>query len=166
MARIEKFFGGLDKINVTASVGETGVNSKDDVMVVQAMLKYGLEEKVQFRHFKFPAPTGTFDRETAALIKEYQRYMRRKYKVRISVDGVVSRAVGEKPFGSNGLWTILYLNSEILEMRILRGGEGNEFEALCRTFPQLYAALENLPVGTLNLSLEPSGTGTLNLGLE
>jgi hypothetical protein len=154
MAKIEKFFGGFDKINVTAAVGENGVNSKDDVMVVQAMLKYALEEKVAFRGFKFPEPTGTMDRATAVLIKEYQRYLRKKCNARVSVDGVISRAVGEKPFGSSGLWTILYLNSDVLEMRLLSGGEGNEFEVLCRKFPQLYAVLEDLPVGTLNLGLE------------
>jgi hypothetical protein len=166
MARMEKFFGGMDKINVTASVGENSVNSKDDVMVVQAMLKYALEKRSYFRRFKFPEPTGTFDRETAALIREYQRYLRRKNNAPISVDGVISRAVGEKPFGSSGLWTILYLNSDVLEMRLLSGGEGNEFEVLCRKFPQLFAVLEDVPVGSLGLSLEPSGTGTLNLGLE
>ncbi len=166
MAKIEKFFGGLDKINVTASVGENSVNSKDDVMVVQAMLKYALEDRPYFRRFKFPEPTGVMIAETMVLIKEYQRYLRRKFDVRVHLDGMISRAVGEKPFGSSGLWTILYLNSEVLETRLLSGGEGNEFEVLCRKFPQLWNVLENVPVGTLGLSLEPSGVGSLNLGLE
>lgn len=166
MARMDKFFGGFNKINVTASVGENGVNSKDDVMVVQAMLKYALEKRAYFRRFKFPEPTGIMNGQTAILIKEYQRYVRRKKNAPIVVDGVISRAVGEKPFGSSGLWTILYLNSDIQEARLIDGGEGNEFQSLCQRFPQLYAVLEDVPVGTLELSLEPSGVGTLNLGLE
>lgn len=168
MAKIEKFFGGIDNINLTASVGDGGVNLKDDVMVVQAMLKYALEERLFFRKFKFPEPTGAMDRETLRLIREYQRFVRKKDKVSVSVDGVISRAVGEKAFGRRGFWTILSLNTHVLEMRLLRGGEGNQFEDLCRKFPQLYAALDDIPVGTLGLSLESSvqRVGSLNLGLE
>jgi len=168
MAKIEKFFGSIDNINLTASVGENGVNLKDDVMVVQAMLKYALEERRFFRKFKFPEPTGAMNRETAVLIKEYQRFLRKKDKVSVSVDGVISRAIGEKAFGRRGFWTILCLNSHVLEMRLFRGGAGNQFEDLCRKFPQLYAVLDDIPVGSLDLSLEPSiqRVGSLNLGLE
>jgi hypothetical protein len=168
MAKIEIFFGTVKNINLTASVGENGVNLKDDVMVVQAMLKYALEDRPHFRRFKFPEPTGTINEETKILIREYQRYLRRKDKVSVSVDGVIDRAIGEKAFGKRGFWTILCLNTDILVMRLLRGGEGNEFEDLCRKFPQLYAVLDDIPVGSLGLSLEPSvqRAGSLNLGLE
>lgn len=169
MAKVEIFFGDIKNINVTASVGDGGVNLKDDVMVVQAMLKYALEERLYFRKFKFPEPTGTMDKETALIIKEYQRFLRRKDKLSVSVDGVIDRAVGEKAFGKRGFWTILCLNSHVLEMRLLRGGEGNQFEDLCRKYPQLHAVLDDIPVGTLGLSLEPSVrnvVGSLNLGLE
>lgn len=169
MAQIEKFFGDIENINLTASVGENGVNLKDDVMVVQAMLKYALVERPFFRKFKFPEPTGAMDKETAILIKEYQRYLRKNDKLSVSVDGVISRAVGEKAFGKRGWWTILCLNAHVMEARIFSGGAGNQFEDLCRKFPQLYAVLDDIPVGTLGLSLESSVrrvVGTLNLGLE
>lgn len=168
MANIEIFSGDIKNINLTASVGKNGVNLKDDVMVVQAMLKYALEERPFFRSFKFPRPTGTLTEDTSAIIKEYQRYLRRKNKLSISVDGVIDRAIGEKAFGKSGYWTILCLNSDLLETRIVRGGEGNQFEDLCRRFPQLYEVLEDIPVGSLDLSLEPSiqRIGSLNLGLE
>lgn len=166
MAKIEKFFGGFNKINVTASVGENGVNLKDDVMVVQAMLKYSMKEHPYFRGFKFPEPTGAIDDETKFLIKGYQRFLRKKDHVRVQVDGVIDRAIGEKPFGKRGLWTILHLNTHVLQWRLLNGGQGNEFEDLCRTYPQLWAVLEDVPVGSLGLSLESSGVGSLDLGLE
>lgn len=168
MARIEKFFGDVDNINVSASVGDGGVNFKDDVMVVQAMLKYALEERPFFRKYKFPEPTGTMDRVTAKLIREYQRFLRKIDKASVSVDGIIDRAVGEKAFGRRGWWTILCLNTHIMEARLLGGGEGNQIEDLCRKFPQLYAVLDDIPVGTLGLSLEPSirGVGSLNLALE
>ena len=168
MAMIEKIYGGIEIINLTASVGENSVNLKDDVMVVQAMLKYSLRENPAFSNFKLPEPTGAMNDQTKVLIKEYQRFMNRKRKGGISVDGVIDRAVGERPFGRRGEWTIFCLNSQVLEARLLSGGEGNEFEDLCRRFPQLYAVLDNLPVGSLRLSLEGArrGVGTLNLALE
>lgn len=169
MAKIETFYGSIENINLTASVGETGVNFKDDVMVVQAMMKYALEERPFFRQFKFSGPTGTMDAQTAELIKGYQRYLRKKNKLSISVDGVIDRAIGERAFGKKGHWTILCLNTDVLEMRLLRGGTGNQFQDLCRRYPQLYAILEDIPVGTLDLVLEPSAAalvGSLNLGLE
>lgn len=169
MARIEKFFGDVDNINVSASVGKGGVNFKDDVMVIQAMLKYALAERPFFRRYKFPEPTGTINDETKILIKEYQRFLRKLDKTSVSVDGIIDRAVGEKAFGRRGWWTILCLNTHVMEARVLSGGEGNQIEDLCRKFPQLYAVLDDIPVGTLGLSLESSVrrvVGTLNLGLE
>ena len=168
MANIETFFGDQKLINLTASVGENGVNLKDDVMVVQAMLRYALKENSYFRKQKLPAVTGAIDNETKALIREYQRFLRRKDKNDVAVDGVIDRAVGEKPYGRRGMWTILCLNTHVLIARLLSGGTGNEIEDLCRKNPQLYAVLDNIPVGSLNLSLEPSiqRVGTLNLALE
>jgi len=169
MANIEMFYG-RDLINVTASVGVGGVNLKGDVMVVQAMLKYALEEKPYFRKLKFPEPTGAVCDDTKVLIKEYQRYLRKKENVGVSVDGVIDRAVGEKPFGRRGQWTIHCLNSDVLVKRLLYGGEGSEIQDLCRKYPQLHSVLDDVPVGTLNLPLAGSngggGVGTLNLPLS
>lgn len=166
MARIEKFYGDIEQINVTASVGENGVNLKDDVLVVQAMLKYALEDRRYFRRFKFPEPTGAINNETKTLIKEYQRYLRKK-NITVSVDGLMSRAIGERPFGRRGEWTILCLNTHVSEMVLFKGDAGNQFQALCRKYPQLDTVID-IPVGSLDLSLEPSiqRFGSLNLGLE
>jgi hypothetical protein len=168
MARIEKFFGGLDYINLTASVGKGGVNLKDDVMVVQAMLKYAFQGHPFFKKFKFPKPTGTIDDATKALIERYQKYLRRKENVEVPVDGVIDRAVGERPFGRRGIWAILCLNGDLVKVRLLKGGESNEIFDLCREYPQLHAVFDDVPVGSLNLSLEPSARrlGSLNLSLE
>jgi hypothetical protein len=169
MAKIETFFGDRKLLNVTASVGENGVNLKGDVMVVQAMLKYALEEIPYFRKFKFPEPTGAIDDDTKLLIKGFQRFLRKQDDLRVAVDGVIDRAIGEKPFGKRLTWTILSLNAQVLEMRLLRGGGGgSEIQDLCRRYPQLYSVLDDAPVGSLGLSLEPSsrGVGSLNLGLE
>ncbi|HEY8560248.1 MAG TPA: hypothetical protein VIL74_07715 [Pyrinomonadaceae bacterium] len=166
MARIEYFYRDRNVINLTASVGKNGVNLKGDVMVVQAMLKYALAENSYFRDCKFPEPTGAMNDETLRLIEKYQKFLRRKDKTDVAVDGLIDRAVGEKPNGRRGQWTILCLNSHVLVARLLGGGEGNEIQDLCRRYPQLKAVLGDLPVGSLGLMLEPSGVGSLGLALE
>ncbi len=86
MAKLETFFE-LEEINVTASVGSNGVNLEDDVMVVQALLKYALAERGFFRKMTFSEPTGTMDDNTKSLIKQFQRFVRKMNNADISVDG-------------------------------------------------------------------------------
>jgi hypothetical protein len=159
-----------DEINVSASVGAGGVNSKDDVIVVQAMLKYGLKARSYFLGEKFPEPNGTMDPATMELIRKYQQYLRRKLKVPVSVDGRIDPANGSAAFGKKGKWTIQMLNADVMEMwLIVNGGHGNHLEDLCRRFPQASSAIGGeVPVGTLSLKLEPVEplVGSLNLRLE
>ena len=165
MAKIERFPGG-NVINLTASVGENSVNLKDDVMVVQALIKHAPEKRGVFGKVKLPEPDGIMTLQWIAIIKDYQRYLRQKKNERVSVDGKINRAIGEKVFGKRATWTILCLNAELLEVRLLNGGADNEFKDLCRRFPQLEKVLE-IPVGSLDLTLEGgSGVGSLDLGLE
>jgi hypothetical protein len=168
MANIETFFGDRQMINLTASVGEKGVNLKDDVMVVQAMLRYAVRDNPIFQNHKMPAVTGAINNETKILIRDFQRFLKRIDKQDVAVDGLINRAVGEKPYGKRGQWTILCLNDHVGKARLLSGGEGNEYEDLCRRFPQLHAVLDGIPVGSLGLSLEPPviRLGTLDLALE
>lgn len=167
MAMIE-ILSGREVINLTAAVGSSGVNLKDDVLVVQAMLKYALRDRPFFRHCNFCEPTGVLNDATRANITEFQKFIRRVKKENIAVDGVIDRAVGEKPNGKNGEWTILHLNEHIQETCLLRGSNISEFEDLAREFPVIHSAIDNLPIGSLGLSLEPSmrGVGSLGLSLE
>jgi hypothetical protein len=168
MAKLETFYM-MDEINVNASVGKNGVNSKDDVLVVQALLKYALEPYTYFRNDKFSEPTGTMDTNTMRLIEKFQRFIRIKLKNRVSVDGRIDPAKGTKAFGKDGKWTIQMLNGEALTAYIIfYKGNGNYIEDICRKYPQVRVVLGDIPVGTLGLSLESSskGVGTLNLGLE
>jgi hypothetical protein len=165
MAKIERFPGG-NVINLTASVGRDGINLKEDVLVVQAMLKYAPEKRGVFGKVKLPEPNGVMNQFWIDIIKDYQRYLRRKQNAKVAVDGKIDRAVGETVFGKRTRWTILCLNGELLEIRLLDGGADNEFRDLCRQFPQLNGILET-PIGSLDLTLEGgSGVGSLNLGLE
>lgn len=167
MAKVELFLGNQN-INLNGSVGKNGANLKNDVMVVQAMLKFALEGRSGFRNLRFPFPTGLINDETIELIKEYQRF-ERKTGVRLSVDGRIDPAKGVKAFGRKGFWTILALNTLVMERWLLNGGRhNNPIEALCRQFPQLFSAIVNVPSGTLNLPIESSikRVGSLNLSLE
>ena len=158
------------EINVTGSVGRGGVNAKNDVMVVQAMLKYALEDRAQFKNVPFPAPSGTIEEDTIQLIYKYQRHLRSRLRVRVSVDGRIDPARGERAFGSKGQWTIQSLNGDAMEAwLVFKGGGDNYIEAICRKYPQVLNALGgSIPVGGLSMSLEPSVpmVGSLNLGLE
>ena len=169
MAKLETFFI-MEEINVTASVGKNGVNLKDDVMVVQALLKYALPERHYFRGMKFSEPTGTMDETTLSLIKRFQIYLRKVRKLSVSVDGRIDSAKGRKAFGRKGKWTIQMLNDEALEMFLLSGSKSESYiHEICRRFPQVANAIGELPVGTLGLTLEPSaerGIGSLGLALE
>jgi hypothetical protein len=169
MAEIIKVIDWYE-INVSNSVGRHGANDRADVLVVQALLKYGLEGRHYFRNHKFPEPTGTINENTIGLITQYQRYVRLKLKNRMSVDGRIDPSRGgiHVP-GKRLLWTISSLNSEAMERYILesRAGAG-VIQSICLRYPQVKAVLGEIPVGTLGLTLEssPRGVGTLNLGLE
>lgn len=158
------------EINVSASVGRNGVNNKSDVLVVQAMLKYGLEGRTYFKGDRFPEPSGTMDEATLNLIRKYQKYLRRRNGVSVSVDGRIDPAKGETAFGKKGKWTIQMLNADVLEWYIVFGKEGDNYiHSLCMKYPQVMGAIGgDVPVGSLGLSPEssPALVGTLNLALE
>jgi hypothetical protein len=77
MAKIETFTTNPDLppdhaiefINLGASVGLNGVNRKEDVMVVQALLKCALESHPHFKDVKFPEPNGSLTRDLIKIIK-------------------------------------------------------------------------------------------------
>ncbi|HSK74697.1 MAG TPA: hypothetical protein VK892_23555 [Pyrinomonadaceae bacterium] len=157
---------GAEKINVSGSVGKNGVNFKDDVMVVQALLKYGLPERRVFRNVSFPQPTGTIDRDTIRLIRQFQEHWNRTNKfVKLPIDARVDPAQEEGRQG-NGK-TILKLNDNAFEYWLLKGApNGNYINDLLKRFPQLNSVFSE-GVGSLGFPLEPSAprVGTLNLSL-
>ena len=123
-----------------------------------------------FRNEVFPEPTGTLDANTMKLIVKYQRYVRRKLKLKLSVDGRIDPSHGgiHVP-GKRLLWTICALNTEALEMHLIDDRQGESYiSGICMRYPQVKAVLGEIPVGTLGLTLESSSVkvGTLNLGLE
>lgn len=145
-------------INVCASVGVGGVNRSEDVLVVQALMKYALPSRNYFRGIHFPVPNGIADQNLYSLIKKFQRYLRRR-NTRVSVDGRIDPAVGLRVGNKRNLmWTIQQLNAEASDIYIHENGfevEPNGYiEVLCEQYPQVDAILSGTAVGTLNLGLE------------
>ncbi len=150
-------------INVSNSVGRNGANALGDVLVVQALLKYAVEERRGFSHIRFPIPTGKIDNFTIQAIKQYQR-QKRRYFPKFPVDGRIDPARG------NAIkWTIGLLNGDAYETWLLTGqNRDNYILEIADYCPQIKSVLPVIPVGTLGLTLEPSkrAFGSLNLGLE
>ncbi len=158
MAKLD-FVYAIEEINVSESVGRGGANRRNDVLVVQALLKYGLSENHYFRGEHFTEPNGMMDHNTITLIKSFQRYLRRIRKINVSVDGRIDSAKGVKAFGRKGKWTIQQLNGMALETYVLSRGDAEVIKSsfifdLVEKFPQIKTALPDLPVGSLELALE------------
>lgn len=143
-----------DIINVSASVGTNGVNNSEDVIVVQALLKYALEPRIDFRSAEFPEPSGAFIKTTAQLIKKYQRYNNRKENVRVAIDGRIDPVKGGAyANGTRKHWTIYSLNVEALEVALLSGHK-SPIEGICKRWSFIRGILNKNGVGSLGLELE------------
>jgi hypothetical protein len=108
------------------------------------------------------------DGKTRALIKKYQRHMKRKMPTTV-VDGRVDPAKGSSPYGKRGLWTILALNTDATEIWLVNGAKNASFlHDIGLRFPAFKTAIGDNGVGTLNLPLDGGyqGVGTLGLELE
>jgi hypothetical protein len=169
MAKIEKI-GEWENINLTASVGRSGVNLKEDVMAVQGLLRYIFRKRFE-EYKKLPFPNGSADEGTIELIGKFQRAFgknRRQPEFKLVSDGRVDAASNKRLNSRNRLWTIVALNDWAFELWLLSGAPNESYiNDLCVQFPQIRNILEN-SVGTLGLSLEPSFPrfGTLGLALE
>ncbi len=157
-------------LNVTAPVGANGVNLKDDVVIVQALLNYSLRKRGGFRGRKFPVVSGGMDAGTLRLIKNFQDYVNDSpYHQNVTADGRIDPAKGDRVAGKKRRWTILELNYLALEMWLLDGGKnGGPIGDICARYPQAKEVLDN-SVGGLGLSLEGSSNapvGSLRLSLE
>jgi len=169
MAFIETLFDYIE-VNVGQSVGRGGINDVGDVVVVQTFLNYVCRGRPFFSNYAFTEPSGQMDKETLALIKRYQQFMRHRIKETVSIDGRVSRAKGITAFGTKGRYTIRSLNSEAALLHFLdtKGTTANYLVDMIWQYPIMGQYLPPAPVGTLNLALEGDTRipGTLNMSLE
>ncbi|MEZ5346507.1 MAG: hypothetical protein R2681_13235 [Pyrinomonadaceae bacterium] len=155
MAKIIRI-NGCDEINVDRPVGKGGVNLREDVMVIQAMLKYALEGRSYFQGDFFPMPSGVMDKDTLTLIEAYQTFLRRECGRKVSVDGRIDPAKGIFVSDRRTLtWTISQLNAHAQEVHLYssKGGGRNYLAGIRNMYPQVDAILSKTAVGTLSLAL-------------
>lgn len=157
-------------LNVTAPVGANGVNLKDDVIVVQALLNYSLRYRNDFRGRKFPVVSGGMDAGTLRLIKKLQDFINKSpHHQNVTADGRIDPAKGDRVAGKKRRWTILELNLLALETWLLDSARnGSPIGDVCARYPHVKEVLDN-SVGSLGLSLEGSSSvpvGSLGLSLE
>ncbi len=151
---------GFNEINVDNPVGagSRAVNNRDDVLVVQAMLKYAVANNPYFAYTNVFPVTGQMDNETILNIRTFQQFVREKLNSRVSVDGRIDPAKGL--FVSSGkrgnrqrlTWTIGQLNGAALEACFLKGRE-DYIADICKMYPQVRAILAGNAVGSLRLAL-------------
>ena len=169
MAKID-VINDFEFLNVTAAVGANGVNLKDDVVVVQALLHYALRKRGGFRGLKFPVVSGGMDNGTTEMIRRFQNYIKKSpwHRFKVATDGRIDPAKGEGVTGKKRRWTILELNYMALEMWLLDSASNGGFiNDISVRDPIVGEVLAN-SVGSLGLSLEPSRppVGSLRLTLE
>lgn len=134
--------GGYNFLNVSASVGNGGINLSGDVLLVQAFFCEVLPYLYGVPGEKIPYPSGTYDRNTAYLILKYQEMSSLSRKVKIWKDGLINKAVGPTVPGKKRVWTITYLNEDLYYIHTTRGYEGDYVSWLIGKYSELsyYAA--------------------------
>jgi len=138
MAKISKrfIFGGKEALkvkfmNISDSVGVGGVNSLDDVILVQALFKISEEQlsnKLKVPK-PFPYPTGAYNEQTENLIFEFQ--LRNSWDVKGK--WLICPAKGLFKPGTRELWTIHLLDDYLLDSATLISKD--KFEAMYDKFP-------------------------------
>ena len=169
MAKID-VINDFEFLNVAASVGANGVNLRDDVVIVQALLHYSLRKRGGFRGLKFPVVSGAMDGGTTDMIRRFQHFIKKSpwHRTKVATDGRIDPAKGEEVAGKKRRWTILELNYMALEMWLLdSSANGGFINDMSVRYPIVGEVLSN-SVGSLGLSLEPSPAvvGSLRLTLE
>lgn len=134
--------GEMTLLNVTRSVGDKGVNSPDDVYLVQALLRELTTGRRGGNNngIIYPFPTGRWDRDTRFCLQLYQQKNQQtctSHRDRIATDCLINHAVGERSPRKNKPWTILQMNYDVIEGYMLQGFSGTHIEVLMEKYPQL-----------------------------
>jgi hypothetical protein len=128
----------LDYIyNVTQPVGPRQPNLRNDVLLVQLLLKEFLKSPGVSAAVEAPEATGALDAATAYWIL-FQQVSLRHFSPNQVLDGVVSPAKGAA-YAPSTFWYIVALNATLKQLQPKR------FDALLED-PQFAGCLEKLPL--------------------
>lgn len=133
MAKIDKDSDGEKLINVGNVVGVNGVNTPDDVLVTQALLKYFGRTSIKWTKQTLPEPSGALDKATQKAIFDYQEFVRAIWKnpYWVAKDGRIASYKSDVKLLYKQEWTIVSLNNHC---GMLSAGfqEGNHVDAICK----------------------------------
>ena len=150
-------------VNLTASVGRNGVNRKDDVVVVQALLNFTMGTTPGWGNI--PYPNGTLCGRTIELIAKYQRRIRRKSST-MRIDARVDPFKEKSMSGQALRYSIVALNTDAFAQYLLGRRIGSSYiHTVGALYPEFKKAISGRGVGSLGLELE-GGVGSLGLELE
>lgn len=131
-------------INVTEAVGPYAAsNQLDNVMVVQALLKFINMGSKTWPEATVSEPDGTYTPRLATLIVDFQRQSNQASRgtLQYAVDGRVSPAKGKSQYGYRQVWTIIALNDRA-SMIATALGLGNHIDAICSRWSQVKKVLK------------------------
>jgi hypothetical protein len=137
MANIGKDSEGDEIINIDAVVGLSGANQKNDILAVEALLKYFKDgSTAHWTSQNLTDPDGSFDASTRQAIYDFQAYVRRTAAPNywVSLDGRISPFKAGVQLLNKQEWTIIALNNHCGMIAAARG-EGDHVNAICRRWP-------------------------------
>lgn len=136
MAKIDRA-DGEKIINVDKVVGFNGLNAPNDVMAVQALLKYFSRSPQKWTSQTLPEPTnGIIDLPTRQAIFDYQAFVRKvkNQMYWVAKDGRIGPFKSGVQLMSKQRWTIISLNDDCAMLSTgLR--EGDHVDAICSMWP-------------------------------
>lgn len=150
MAKIEKYEGD-EIINVGDKVGVNGVNAKNDVLVVQAMLKYLTRFSKKWCKVTLPEPNGSLDKNTRQAIFDYQEFVRTRsvnpkdYRW-VAKDGAISPYKDGVKLLNKQEWTIIAMNNDCGMLSAALSDGKDHVDAICRRWSTVATALGRNPL--------------------
>jgi hypothetical protein len=141
-------YEGDNITNLDMKVGVKGSNAPNDVVVVQAMLKYITQFTIKWTGANIPEPNGFLDRNTQQAIFDYQDHVRstvgNPYEW-VARDGSISPYNENVALLRKQAWTIIKMNNDCGSICAGKRDGYDYIDALCRRWPQVARVLGRNP---------------------
>jgi len=137
MANIQRDGDGDEMINVGAAIGTNGTNLKNDITVVQGLLRYFKDGSgAHWTSQNVPEPNGVMDSATRQAIWDFQAYVRRNAAPNywVSMDGRINPYKPGVQLLAKQEWTIIALNNYCGMVAAARR-DTDHVNAICRRWP-------------------------------
>jgi hypothetical protein len=138
-------YHNLRYLNIDATVGTDGVNMRDDVYLVQALLFEVLTKRFAGRGAKMPRiPTGTFSQETMESLIDYKKIKNdtnKRYALgnpKIYYEKHIDSIKGSIfAFKSNQPWALVQLQGDLRDQLAMTGVDSTVESYLYDKYPEM-----------------------------